>query len=287
MLKEKILNKQGYSMLMASLVGVSILSAILFSTTNWYLSLKNNNKDVDSIMIGKIAALNKWDEIIHQNLKEKENNVNKKVDSIDKDGNHITVEYGKKGAFKNGTCNTSLSQEDINKSFQACTPVTVTVKDKDNKKTLYTLKSINVMSSTYAYPVGTIIPYTGKFADIPDNWHLCDGTNGTPNLNDKYLKGTIYQSEIGTTGGNNEYTIKQENLPPATVSIYANDYLAMGTHAYPMANPVHTVRTCDANTSLSLRMHYLATYIHFPDWKGKPLPVAPLHQTVAYIMKMK
>lgn len=35
-------------------------------------------------------------------------------------------------------------------------------------------------SSSLAVPVGTIWPYTGDLNEIPDDWHLCDGTNGTP-----------------------------------------------------------------------------------------------------------
>jgi len=39
-------------------------------------------------------------------------------------------------------------------------------------------------------PVGTILAYTGSLADIPTGWHLCDGTEGTPNLLDgRFLEG--------------------------------------------------------------------------------------------------
>ena len=39
-------------------------------------------------------------------------------------------------------------------------------------------------------PVGTILPYVGSLADIPSDWHLCDGTDGTPNLLDnRFLEG--------------------------------------------------------------------------------------------------
>lgn len=39
-------------------------------------------------------------------------------------------------------------------------------------------------------PIGTILPYTGLLADIPSGWHLCDGTNGTPNLTGQFLQGS-------------------------------------------------------------------------------------------------
>ena len=36
-------------------------------------------------------------------------------------------------------------------------------------------------------PVGTIMPFNGKTSDIPSGWYICDGTNGTPDLRDKFL----------------------------------------------------------------------------------------------------
>ena len=40
------------------------------------------------------------------------------------------------------------------------------------------------------FPVGTIIPYAGDLSKIPYGWHVCDGTNGTPNLSGRFLEGT-------------------------------------------------------------------------------------------------
>jgi len=38
-------------------------------------------------------------------------------------------------------------------------------------------------------PVGTILAYVGDLNKIPTNWHLCDGTNGTPDLRKRFLEG--------------------------------------------------------------------------------------------------
>jgi len=48
-------------------------------------------------------------------------------------------------------------------------------------------------------PVGIIGAWRGSLGTIPRHWKLCDGTNGTPNLLDRYVKGAT--SGIGTTGG--------------------------------------------------------------------------------------
>jgi len=55
-------------------------------------------------------------------------------------------------------------------------------------------------------PVGTILAYNGNLADIPSGWHLCDGTDGTPNLLDnRFLEGD------GTPG-----LFKEPGLPNIT-----------------------------------------------------------------------
>ena len=34
------------------------------------------------------------------------------------------------------------------------------------------------------------MPYVGSLTDIPAGWYLCDGTNGTPDLQDRFLEGS-------------------------------------------------------------------------------------------------
>lgn len=50
-------------------------------------------------------------------------------------------------------------------------------------------------------PKGSIIPYNGPLSDIPKGWHLCDGSNGTPNLTGRFLQGwgwdDFYNRSIG------------------------------------------------------------------------------------------
>jgi hypothetical protein len=38
-------------------------------------------------------------------------------------------------------------------------------------------------------PIGGIILWSGTVASIPANWHLCDGTESTPDLRDKFIVG--------------------------------------------------------------------------------------------------
>jgi len=42
---------------------------------------------------------------------------------------------------------------------------------------------------------------TGRIFQVPSGWQLCDGTNGTPNLASRFIKGVKSLSDAGQTGG--------------------------------------------------------------------------------------
>lgn len=48
---------------------------------------------------------------------------------------------------------------------------------------------------------GQIILWWGSIETIPDDWNLCDGTNGTPNLADKFIWGAGVGRQVGSIGG--------------------------------------------------------------------------------------
>lgn len=54
-------------------------------------------------------------------------------------------------------------------------------------------------------PVGGIIAWSGTVSAIPANWHLCDGTSGTPDLRGRFIYGAASDAGVspvkGATGG--------------------------------------------------------------------------------------
>lgn len=50
-------------------------------------------------------------------------------------------------------------------------------------------------------PSGGIIIWSGSVASIPSGWYLCNGSNGTPNLRDRFLVGAGSTYDVGNTGG--------------------------------------------------------------------------------------
>ena len=72
-------------------------------------------------------------------------------------------------------------------------------------------------------PIGGIIMYSGNLSDLPDNWKICNGKNGTPDLQGRFILGSgIYPEEYrdiaykpGETGGQIQVklTYQQSGLP--------------------------------------------------------------------------
>ncbi|WP_338473090.1 hypothetical protein R4Z10_10400 [Niallia sp. XMNu-256] len=65
-------------------------------------------------------------------------------------------------------------------------------------------------------PSGIIVMWSGSINEIPEGWLLCDGTNGTPDLRDRFVMGTNNDAEIGQTGGNNTIALTESQLAPHT-----------------------------------------------------------------------
>ena len=55
-------------------------------------------------------------------------------------------------------------------------------------------------------PAGLIVMWSGTLANIPSGWNLCDGTLGTPDLRDRFIKGPAAAEEPGATGGASTHT---------------------------------------------------------------------------------
>lgn len=61
--------------------------------------------------------------------------------------------------------------------------------------------------------VNIITMWSGYIDDIPDGWALCDGTNGTPDLRDKFIVGAGNDYEVGDTGGEATVTLTLDQIP--------------------------------------------------------------------------
>lgn len=81
------------------------------------------------------------------------------------------------------------------------------------------------MKSGDGVPIGAIIMWSGAINQIPQGWALCDGTNGTPNLKDRFIVGAGNNYLPGTTGGNATISLQHSHI--------INDHTHSGTTQGP------------------------------------------------------
>ena len=87
-------------------------------------------------------------------------------------------------------------------------------------------------------PTGLIAMWSGVTA--PTGWKLCDGTNGTPDLRDRFIVGAGTSYAIGATGGANTVTLNESQIPSHTHSISATSSGAGGhSHSISISDPGH------------------------------------------------
>ena len=73
--------------------------------------------------------------------------------------------------------------------------------------------------SVIKVPIGAIASWSGLISDIPHGWQLCDGTNGTPDLRGKFIRGAPSSTEAGTIGGQDTVTLTTAQIPSHTHGI--------------------------------------------------------------------
>lgn len=63
-------------------------------------------------------------------------------------------------------------------------------------------------------PIGSIVIWSGTIVSIPTGWQLCDGTNGTLDLRDRFIVGAGKSYSVGATGGEAMHTLTIVEMPP-------------------------------------------------------------------------
>ena len=103
----------------------------------------------------------------------------------------------------------------------------------------YALVGVQNTSGTPDLPENIIAVWRGSLAEIPANWVLADGTNGTPNLLDRFVMSTS-TANLGNTGGS------QGHSHTATAHTHTQD---SHTHALTLNDPSLTAQKRTNNNS--------------------------------------
>lgn len=83
-------------------------------------------------------------------------------------------------------------------------------------------------------PTGAIVMWSGALDAIPDGWTLCDGSDGTPDLRDRFVLGAGVGEEPGSSGGAHSITLTEEQLASHTHPI---TIASAGQHSHTFARP--------------------------------------------------
>lgn len=75
---------------------------------------------------------------------------------------------------------------------------------------------LNGFNSQFLVPSGGIIMWSGSIGSIPSGWYLCNGSNSTPDLRDRFIVGAGNSYGVGTTGGANSISLNASHLPAHT-----------------------------------------------------------------------
>ena len=118
-------------------------------------------------------------------------------------------------------------------------------------------------------PKGGIIMWSGAVNQIPSGWVLCDGTNGTPDLRDRFVVGAGGGYSLGQIGGEAAHVLTIDEMP----SHSHNVYISSGTSG--PGTPLLTKSTTLTNTEATT-----------PVGGGQPHNNLPPYFSLAFIMKL-
>lgn len=133
------------------------------------------------------------------------NSIDAESINIKKD-NQVVVKLDSNGAWSNNYTGTSSDMTFTNYPKYSNT-LQYPINTEDYTKSIPSVEWVEYLIKSYL-PIGTIIMCNGS--SIPDGWHICDGTNGTPDLIGKFIKAS---NTAGTIGGSDSISLLENNIP--------------------------------------------------------------------------
>lgn len=63
-------------------------------------------------------------------------------------------------------------------------------------------------------PSGVVVSWYGDKANVPSGWAICDGTNGAPDLRDRFIVGAGNSYSLKATGGSDKVSLTADQNGP-------------------------------------------------------------------------
>jgi hypothetical protein len=114
-------------------------------------------------------------------------------------GTEIDVEY-------TAIATAIASKADTNSPTFTGTPLAPTANSGTNTTQLATTAFVTTAVGA-SFPSGGIIMWSGSIASIPTGWVLCDGSNSTPDLRNRFIVGAGSTYAVDATGGSADATL--------------------------------------------------------------------------------
>jgi microcystin-dependent protein len=92
------------------------------------------------------------------------------------------------------------SKADSNSPTFTGTPLAPTAAGGTNNTQIATTAFVTTAVAA-SFPAGGIIMWSGSVASIPSGWALCNGSNGTPDLRNRFVVGAGSTYAVNATGG--------------------------------------------------------------------------------------
>jgi len=147
---------------------------------------------------------------------------------------------------------------------------------------------LGTIPSVTPIPSGVITMWSGSVGSVPSGWNLCDGTNGTPNLVNRFVVGAGSTYSVGSTGGSTDaivvshtHTATSVVTDPGHLHSYTTSNLTIdANNGGNRAGASTTLNTASATTGITV-----ATTNSSTGTSGTNANLPPYY-ALAYIMKL-
>ena len=138
----------------------------------------------------------------------------------------------------------------FNYKFVVKTSAAVTLGTYDN---LYGIIGVANTSTGTTIPTGMISLWYGSIGSVPVGWYLCDGTNGTPDLRDRFVVGAGSTYSVAATGGSaNAIVVSHTHTATSTVTDPSHSHTMIAISGASLGGGSETIpRTPNTNTTFT------------------------------------
>lgn len=153
--------------------------------------------------------------------------------------------------------------------------------------------SIEYQKATFR---GMIMSFSGSFSSdgypidsatgvVRKDWHMCDGSNGTPDLRGRFILGSSTTYPASSTGGN-EYTEHQHHIPLG-FDESKNFYTIVDAISQPVyGSDISENAYYNSNTNVYNNVDIAHGNTRVAYTSSTKLPTMPPYYALSYIMKL-